>query len=294
MKLTELPESAFSVYSERLKQKKKSKPVGIVQNGTGKVSKKNNPFANSKGLQEMKEIGLILKKLASKEGPINKNVITNIYNTNLRLNNSGKVSKINSANNQGEKVDQNLLKGKSSKAKRRKANKKARLNQQLPKNYTEDVLVNVGGIGISKTTKNNLCNTEITISKAQNKPPLHGKLNKKMKLMPSNQSSIPSKKCLKTIQNHSFEGEKSPPQIKINTTKRASKKHIAEGRSSQLEIPSERYNKRSCTQVQKLAIHKKGKKSVSNDWTNQENSIKTSKRLFEWLILPIKVQDFMR
>lgn len=293
MKLTELPESAFSVYSERLKQKKKSKP-GIVQNGTGKVSKKNNPFANSKGLQEMKEIGLILKKLASKEGPINKNVITNIYDTNMRLNNSGKVSKINSANNQGEEVDQNLLKGKSSKAKRRKANKKARLNQQLPKNYTEDVLVNVGGIGISKTTKNNLCNTEITISKAQNKPPLHGKLSKKIKLMPSNQSSIPSKKCLKTIQNHSFEGEKSPPQIKINTTKRANKKHIAEGRNSQLKIPSERYNKRSCTQVQKLALHKKGKKSVSNDWTNQENSIKTSKRLFEWLILPIKVQDFMR
>lgn len=293
MKLTELPESAFAVYSEKLKQKKKSKPVGLVQNGTGKVSKKKNPFNNPKGLQEMKEIGLILKKLASKEGGFNKNTIKNMYNTNLQQNNSGKGNKTSSANNWDEKLDQNLLKVKSTKAQRRKANKKARLNQQLPTNYTNDVVVNIEGIGISKTNKNNLCSTKISISKAQNEPLLLGKLNKKIKHMPSNQSSIPTMHGLTTIQNLSLEVEK-PPQIKMNSTKRANKKHIVEGTSSQLKIQSERYNTRSNTQVQKLAVNRKGKKSMSNDWTNQENSIQTSKRLFEWLILPIKVQDFMR
>lgn len=293
MKLTELPESAFAVYSEKLKQKKKSKPVGLVQNGTGTVSKKKNPFKNSKGLQEMKEIGLILKKLASKEGGLNKNTIKNMYNTNLQQNNSGKGNKTSSANNWDEKLDQNLLKVKSTKAQRRKANKKARLNQQLPTNYTNDVVVNIEGIGISKTNKNNLCSTKISISKAQNEPLLLGKLNKKIKHMPSNQSSIPTMHGLTTIQNLSLEVEK-PPQIKMNSTKRANKKHIVEGTSSQLKIQSERYNTRSNTQVQKLAVNRKGKKSMSNDWTNQENSIQTSKRLFEWLILPIKVQDFMR
>lgn len=293
MKLTELPESAFAVYSEKLKQKKKSKPVGLVQNGTGKVSKKKNPFNNSKGSQEMKEIGLILKKLASKEGGVNKNTIKNIYYTNLQQNNSGKGNKTSSANNWDEKLDENLLKVKSTKAQRRKANKKARLNQQLPKNYTNDIVVNIEGIGISKTIKNNLCSTKISISKAQNEPLLRGKLNKKIKHMPSNQSSIPTMHGLRTIQNLSFEVEK-PPQIKINSTKRANKKHILEGTSSQLKMQSERYNTRSNTQVQKLAVNKRGKKSMSNDWTNQENSIQTSKILFEWLILPIKVQDFMR
>lgn len=293
MKLTELPESAFAVYSEKLKQKKKSKPVGLVQNGTGKVSKKKNPFNNSKGLQEMKEIGLILKKLASKEGGVNKNTIKNIYNTNLQQNNSGKGNKTSSANNWDEKLDHNLLKVKSTKAQRRKANKKARLNQQLPTNYTNDVVVNIEGISISKTIKNNLCRTKISNSKAQNEPLLLGKLNKKIKHMPSNQSSIPTMHGLTTIQNLSLEVEK-PPQIKINSTKRANKKHIVEGTSSQLKIQSERYNTRSNTQVQKLAVNRKGKKSMSNDWTNQENSIQTSRRLFEWLILPIKVQDFMR
>lgn len=291
MKLTELPESAFAVYSEKLKQKKKSKPVGLVQNGTGKVSKKKNPFNNSKGLLEMKEIGLILKKLASKEGGVNKNTIKNIYNTNLQQNNSGKGNKTSSANNWDEELDQNLRKGKSTKAQRRKANRKARLNQQLPTNYNNDVVVHMEGIGISKTIKNNLCNTKISISKAQNKPLLRGKFNKKIKHMPSNQSSIPTMQCLTTIQNLEFD---KPHQIKINSTKRANKKHIVEGTRSQHKIQSERYNTRSTTQVQKLAVNKKGIKSMSNDWTNQENSIQTSKRLFEWLILPIKEQDFMR
>lgn len=282
MKLSELPESAFSVYSEKLKQKKKSKPFEIVQNGTGKVSKKKNSFNDAKGLQEIKEIKHILRKLASKEGSINKNIITSISDTHLQLNNSGKGNKTNSAKNHSEKVDQNLLKGISNKlkAKRRRANRKANLKQQPPKNNTEDVVVNNKGIGISK---------------AQNELILHGKQNKKTKLMQSNQSSRPNptEKCLKTIQHLSFEVEKSP-KSKINTTKRANKKHIVEETSSQLKIPSERNNKRSYTQVQKFAISKKGKKSMSNDWTNQENSIQTSKRLFEWLILPIKVKDFMR
>lgn len=291
MKLTELPESAFAVYSEKLKQKKKSKPVGLVQNGTGKVSKKKNPFNNSKGLLEMKEIGLILEKLASKEEGVNKNTIKNIYNTNLQQNNSGKGNKTSSANNWDEELNPNLRKGKSTKAQRRKANRKARLNQQLLTNYNNDVVVHMEGIGISKTIKNNLCNTKISISKAQNKPLLRGKLNKKIKHMPSNQSSIPTMQCLTTIQNLEFD---KPHQIKINSTKRANKKHIVEGTRSQLKIQSERYNTRSTTQVQKLAVNKKGIKSMSNDWTNQENSIQTSKRLFEWLILPIKEQDFMR
>lgn len=291
MKLTELPESAFAVYSEKLKQKKKSKPVGLVQNGTGKVSKKKNPFNNSKGLLEMKEIGLILKKLASKEGGVNKNTIKNIYNTNLQQNNSGKGNKTSSANNWDEELDPNLRKGKSTKAQRRKANRKARLNQQLLTNYNNDVVVHMEGIGISKTIKNNLCNTKISISQAQNKPLLRGKLNKKIKHMPSNQSSIPTMQCLTTIQNLEFD---KPHQIKINSTKRANKKRIVEGTRSQLKKQSERYNTRSTTQVQKLAVNKKGIKSMSNDWTNQENSIQTSKRLFEWLILPIKEQDFMR
>lgn len=291
MKLTELPESAFAVYSEKLKQKKKSKPVRLVQNGTGKVSKKKNPFNSSKGSLEMKEIGLILKKLASKEEGVNKNTIKNIYNTNLQQNNLCKGNKTSLANNWDEKLDRNLRKGKITKAQRRKANRKARLNQQLPTNYNNDVVVHMEGIGISKTIKNNLCSTKISISKAQNKPLLRGKLNKKIKHMPSNQSSIPTMQCLTTIQNLEFD---KPHQIKINPTKRANKKHIVEGTRSQLKIQSERYNTRSTTQVQKLAVNKKGIKSMSNDWTNQENSIQTSKRLFEWLILPIKEQDFMR
>lgn len=293
MKLTELPESAFAVYSEKLKQKKKSKPIGLVQNGTGKVSKKKNPFNNSKGLLEMKEIGLILEKLASKEEGVNKNSIKNIYNTNLQKNKSGKGNKTSLANNWDEKLDQNLRKGKITKAQRRKANRKARLNQQLSTNYNNDVVVHMEGIGISKTIKNNLCSTKISISKAQNEPLLRGKSNKKIKHMPSNQSSIPTMQCLRTIQNLEFEVEK-PRQIKINSTKRTNKKHIVEGKSSQLKIQSERYNTRSTTQVQKLAVNKKGIKSMSNDWTNQENSIQTSKRLFEWLILPIKGEDFLR
>lgn len=252
------PVSAFTVYSKRLKQKKKSKPLKNA--GVNKVGVELEKGLNSKKLKQLEEIGMILKQLSKKsKNPNSPSLLQSIEKSHYKLRNASK-------NILQEKKDKNLNNKNKGKNPNNEFFVESKVDVESDSSSTHIPLL--VPIQDSVLTDETLKTHESEVEVKQT----HG-TNDDLEEVP---------KVKKPRWNRKLKGGfievTSEPNTRILTNGVSSK------RSASLE------SKPSTVSKTKLKVMKKTK--TESDLP--QNSSLIAKNLFEWLVAPVKEQDFMR
>uniref|UniRef100_A0A1B6LY87 Bifunctional lysine-specific demethylase and histidyl-hydroxylase n=1 Tax=Graphocephala atropunctata TaxID=36148 RepID=A0A1B6LY87_9HEMI len=310
MKIKE-PVSAFSVYSERFKQKKNTKPV--LDNGIKKIGKQKK-HNNDLKKRQMREICYIMEKLAEQSNTANNDIVKNITaamsktevkNTSAfqvslldgnttETNSTGPVPITETDNQPSKGLSDSTVKEtkkviKPSKASKIKGNKHlggcqgpvgfvANIDQSLPGVENNQVIGPFLNKYVFKGKSVKICKKSKQYSKKKEDRDL---ISKKI---PSDKGKTNSKqKILKQKKLNS-----------IATSNKISSSKIDVGKNNLPSILKK--NKKLITKapkVNKVDFKNKKDNSEESNWMNQENSILAGKCLFEWLIVPISHENFM-
>uniref|UniRef100_A0A1B6GDQ5 Bifunctional lysine-specific demethylase and histidyl-hydroxylase n=1 Tax=Cuerna arida TaxID=1464854 RepID=A0A1B6GDQ5_9HEMI len=292
MKISKEPVSAFAVYSEKFKQKKKTKPI------IGNAFKKINKPKNDLKMRQMKEIGAILKHLSDKSSIANDGIVKNITaaNSKIKLKNTTNASQqetiscdftetvssnttdnlILSLNKDSKKNTKTITLSKKSDDIGNKHfdeyDKSVRLEQNIELGPIFNKSFENGIIGLSKKIK---AKTEKSSKKAGKAKNLYSK-----KTSSDRENSYSKEKRMK---------EQTCNDITSNKVS-SLRNH---GKKENLDL-KKKSNLKKMPEVNEFIVKKKNTDSRGRDWMDQEDSTLAGKCLFEWLILPISHQDFMR
>ncbi|KAG8248229.1 hypothetical protein J6590_044073 [Homalodisca vitripennis] len=299
MKISKEPVSAFAVYSEKFKQKKKTKPV--VENGDKKINKTKKLGSDLK-MRQMKEIGAILKHLADKS-IANNEIVKTITETNskIKLKHSKNASQEEkSPFNFTETVSSNttdnfsisLNKPSKKATKTMKLSKESDDNKGMKTFDENDKSVSIEqNIQLGPYLNKSFENGNNGLSKHNEAKT--GKPSKKFKAGKPNNLLYPKKTC-----NDRENSSSKVKKMKLKKPKDITSNNVSSlrnnGKKENLVLKKKSGFKTKLPEINEFMVKNKKDDSQERDYMDQKNSILAGESLFEWLIFPISLQDFMR
>lgn len=276
------PVSAFAVYSEKLKQKKKQKPLKNA--GVAKAGKEKEKGLNAKQLKQMEEIGMILRQFSKQSNsPNSPSLLQSIEKANVKLKRKPKESmkKVESIGFSQKMLNNFVVEPKEKK-------------NGIPKNKIKRKILKPKPIVASgDDNESDSTSSQIPLLvPIQYSNSINGSLKTKVEIKPTNgygdetQEEVSKIKKLRSrtqIQKETLVEAIPEPSSSVNSS------------SSDNEVSFDLKENVSCKQsnIPKIIIKETIKKS-KKERDLPHNSSRIAINLFEWLVAPVKEQDFMR